>query len=198
MPKLLIPENATEENVETALVISQVPTDRIKDPNYFYSQFWRNRTRMDHDIEVRPEKWTWKKVYHSYKIYVSYVISNREPYVWDSEDELQRDEVDPDNPFLRYHIVPCTDLTPAEVKKTITNAKRILGKTLKHVNVKYDCAIDQENKRFMIFMDIDTPFRGDFDAQLTLDLMNANIKAFRQEEDKSYYVDFMESTYIGF
>jgi hypothetical protein len=195
MSKLLIPKDATDENIEVALVISQVPTDRIKDPNYFYSQFWRNRTRMDHDLEVRPEKWTWKKVYYSYKIYVSYVISNREPYIWDSEDE---DEVDPDNPFLSYHIVPCTDLTPTEVKQTITDAKRVLGRKLKSLGVKYDCALDQVNKRFLIFMDIDRPFRGDFDCQLGLDLVNAHIKAFRKEAEKSYYVDFLETKYTGF
>ena len=194
MSRLLIPENATAENIEAALVISRVPTDRIKDPDYFYSQFWRNRIRMDHGIEVRPEKWTWKRVYYSYKIYVSYVISNREPYVWNPDDQ---DDCDPDNPFLRYHIVPCTDLTPSEVKKTITEAKRILNKTLKRINVKYECALDQANKRFMIFMDIDTPFRGDFDAQLTLDLMNATTKAFRPGE-KSFYIDFMETQYTGF
>lgn len=187
--RVLIPKNADPESLEAAFVISHVPEDNIKDPKDFYSQFWMNRIRMDHGIEVRPIRWTWKRVYYSYKIYISYTISNREPILKYSDDDIDL--------FMKYHVVPCTELTKAEVDQVVTDAKTILHKVLKPLNVQYECVLDQKNTRFMILLDINKPFKGDFDDLLALKLENADTPSFRKT-DKEYYVDYIDTIFTGF
>lgn len=191
MPKILVPNNPDEESLECAYVISKVPQDHINNPKYFYSQFWMNRIRMDHGIEVRPEKWTWKKVYYSYKIYISYTISNREPIIWNP------DNIDLDNPFARYHTVPCSELTKSEVAHVIIETKKLLNNILPKPKVNYECVLDQKNKRLMIFFDIDNPLNDNLDVMIALELGNVDMKAFRQK-DKVYYVDYVNKLYSGY
>jgi hypothetical protein len=189
--RVLIPKSGDvdAESLEAAFVISQVPEDKISDPKYFYSQFWMNRIRMDHGIEVRPARWTWKRVYYSYKIYISYAISNREPIVDYSDDTIDL--------CMKYKVVTCTELTKTEIDKVIADAKIILHKVLRPLKVQYECVLDQKNKRLMIFMDIEKPFKGDFDDLLALKLEKADIASFRKT-DKEYYVDFIDTTFKGY